>query len=110
MAVDLSPIVNSILSNPVSLGVITKLVGDVLKTQLKNLDSSGALVKNKAVVQPVVFVLSALVAVLSAGIEGNAQSFDPSSLVSTIVTVYLSAVATHETMKGAKQAVAAVKK
>ncbi len=110
MAVDFSPILNSVLQNPVSLGIMTKFLGDLAKSQLKNLDASGALVKNKAVVQPIVFVLSAVVAVLSAAIEGNAQSYDPSALLAFIATTYLAAVGTDQTMKGAKQAVANVKK
>ena len=109
MAVDFSPVVASVLQNPISLGVITKLLGDVVKGQLKNLDNSGALVKNKAVVQPIVFVLSAIVAVLSAAVEGNAQSYDPSSFLSFLTMTYLSAVGADQTLKGGKAAVAAVK-
>lgn len=110
MAVDLSPIIGSVLQNPVSLGIITKMLSDLAKGQLKHLDSSGALAKNKAVVQPIVFVLSAIVAVLSAGMEGNAQSYDPNAFLSFLTMTYLSAVGVDQSVKGAKQAVAAVKK
>lgn len=110
MAVDFSPILNGVLQNPVSMGILTKFLGDVVKGQLKNLDSSGALVKNKAVVQPIVFVLSAIVAVLSAAMEGNAASYDPSSFLSFLTMTYLSAVGADQTLKGGKAAVAAVAK
>lgn len=110
MALDVGAILAPVLTNPVSLGILTKFLSDVAKTQLKHLDSSGALTKNKAVVQPIVFVLSAIVAVLSSGMEGNAQSYDPSAFLSFLTMTYLSAVGTDQTLKGAKQAVAAVKK
>lgn len=110
MALDFNALLGSVVSNPVSLGILTKFLGDLAKGQLKHLDSSGALAKNKAVVQPIVFVLSAIVAVLSAGMEGNAQSYDPSAFLSFLTMTYLSAVGTDQTLKGAKQAVAAVKK
>ncbi len=110
MSVDFSPILNSVISNPVSLGIITKFLSDALKSQLKSLDQSGAIVKNKAVVQPIVFVLSALVAVLSSAMEGSAANYDPSSLISFIAATYLSAVGADQTLKGAKQAAAAIKK
>ena len=110
MALDFNALLGSVVSNPVSLGIITKFLSDLAKGQLKHLDSSGALAKNKAVVQPIVFVLSAIVAVLSAGMEGNAASYDPNSFISFLTMTYLSAIGTDQTMKGAKQAVAAVKK
>lgn len=110
MALDFNALLGSVVSNPVSLGILTKFLSDLAKGQLKHLDSSGALAKNKAVVQPIVFVLSAIVAILSAGMEGNAASYDPNSFISFLTMTYLSAIGTDQTMKGAKQAVAAVKK
>jgi hypothetical protein len=60
-------------------------------------------------VQPLVYVLTVLTAVLSAGMEGNAQAFDPGALASFVVQMAIGAMGTNQVVKGAKQATVAVK-
>jgi hypothetical protein len=110
VAIDFTVIGAEILKNPLVAGAVVKLVVDGLKGQLKSVDESGVVVKNKAIVQPLVYVLTAVTAVLAAGMEGNAAAFDPSSLASFLVQAVIGALGTHEAVKGAKKAVEAVKK
>ncbi len=110
MALDLAPVGAEILKNPLVAGAAVKFLVDFVRSQLKKVDESGQLVEHKGAVQPVVYVLSVLTAVLSAGMEGNASAFDPSALGSFVIQMVIGALGTHQAVKGAKAAVVAVKK
>ncbi len=109
MSFDLAPVGAAILQNPLAAGAVAKLVTDLIKQALKKTDESGVVVEHKGAIQPIVYVLTALTAVLSAAMEGQASAFDPSSLSSFAVQMLLGAFGTHTAVKGAKAAVADVK-
>lgn len=109
MALDLPALGHILISNPVGAGIVAKFLTDAIKQFLKKTDESGELVSRKGLVQPVVYVLTVLTAVLGAGMEGNAASVDPAPVVSFALQMLLSAFGTNEVVKGAKQATVAVK-
>lgn len=107
--IDLAPVGQSVLSNPLVVAMIVKVLTDVAKNLLKKTDESGQVVKYKGAVAPIVFVLTTITAVLSAGMEGSASSVDPSSLVSFVVTTALASIGVHGTVKEASKAVSNIK-
>lgn len=109
MALDLAPIGAEVLKNPLVAGAVAKFLVDFIRSQLKTVDESGQLVKHKGAVQPIVYGLTVLTAILSAGMEGNAQAFDPSALGSFIVQMAIGALGTHQAIKGGAKAVEAAK-
>lgn len=105
MSLDVKTISDLALQNPLIVGVLQKGVVDLIKSQLKTVDVSGQAVKYKGYVQPIVFVLTALVGVLSAAGEGRASAFDPGPLVTWMFTTYAATIATHKAVAGAKDVV-----